>query len=143
MSRIDLVKTAVDEQLNDSYDLLAMRLMFPPHHVEVKIDQEIKDLYVYPERLDTGYRDEWRAIATRALFRNAFDDHWRTDEDNLDRYLTFLRDQAIPRCVHDNIELFRMLGEVLAIARSDNAIAFPDPKRRALMKIIWAERGSR
>ena len=46
MSRIDLVKAAVDEQLNDSYDLLAMRMLFPPDHVEVKIDQEIKDLYV-------------------------------------------------------------------------------------------------
>jgi hypothetical protein len=54
----------------------------------------------------------------------------------------FLRDQAIPRCVHENIDLFRMLGEVLAIGRSDNAIAFPDPKRRALMKIIWPEKGS-
>ena len=142
MSRIDLVKAAVDEQLNDSYDLLAMRMLFPPDHVEVKIDQEIKDLYVYPERLDTGYRDEWRAIATRALFRNAFGDHWRPDEENLDRYMGFLRDQAIPRCVHENIDLFRMLGEVLAIGRSDNAIAFPDPKRRALMKIIWPEKGS-
>ena len=90
MSRIDLVKAAVDEQLNDSYDLLAMRMLFPPDHVEVKIDQEIKDLYVYPERLDTGYRDEWRAIATRALFRNAFGDHWRPDEENLERYLVFL-----------------------------------------------------
>ena len=143
MSRIDLVKAAVEEQLNDSYDLLAMRMLFPPDHVEVKINQEIKDLYVYPERLDTGYRDEWRAIATRALFRNAFGDHWRADEENLDRYLNFLKDEAIPRCVHDNIELFRMLGEVLSIASSDNAIAFPDPKRRALIKIIWPEKGSR
>lgn len=141
MSRIDLVKAAVDEQLNDSYDLLAMRMLFPPDHVEVKIDQEIRDLYVYPERLDTGYRDEWRAIATRALFRNAFEDHWRPDEENLDRYLGFLRDEAIPRCVHDNIELFRMLGEILAIAKSDNTTAFPDPKRRALMRIIWPEKG--
>jgi len=118
-------------------------MLFPPDRVEVKIDQEIKDLYVYPERLDTGYRDEWRAIATRALFRNAFGDHWRPDEENLERYLDFLRDEAIPRCVHDNIELFRMLGEVLSIARSDNAIAFPDPKRRALMKIIWPEKARR
>lgn len=143
MSRIDLVKAAVDEQLDDSYDLLAMRILFPPDRPAVEIKQEIKDLYVYPERLKTGYRDEWRAIATRALFRNAFGDHWRSDEDNLDRYLSFLREQAIPRCVHENIDLFRMLGEVLAIARSDNAIAFPDPKRRALMKIIWPEKGSR
>lgn len=135
-----MVKAAVDEQLDDSYDLLAIRMLFPPDHVEVKIEQEIKDLYVYPERLQAGYRDEWRAIATRALFRHAFGDHWRPDKENLERYLEFLRQQAIPRCVHDNTELFRMLGEVLAIARSDNAIAFPDPKRRALMKIIWPEK---
>ncbi len=141
MSRIELVKAALDEQLNDSYDLLAMRLLFPPDHVEVKIDQEIRDLYVYPERLETGYRDEWRAIATRAMFRNAFGDHWRPDQENLDRYMTFLRDRAIPRCVHENIELFRMLGEVLAICRSDNAITFPDRRRQALMNIIWPEKG--
>jgi len=87
MSRIELVKSAVNKQLNDSYDLLAVRLLFPPEHVVVNIQKEIKDLYVYPERLESGYCDEWRAIATRALFRNAFGEHWRSDEENLQLYL--------------------------------------------------------
>ncbi|MCK7550683.1 MULTISPECIES: hypothetical protein [Marinobacter] len=139
MSRIELVRQAVDEHLADPYDLLAVRLMFPPDREAVKIDQEIRDLYVYPERLESGYRDEWRALATRALFRHAFDDHWRSDPDNLNRYLAYLRDQAIPRCIHEHIGLFRTLGEVLAIARADNAVAFPDPTRQALMELIWPE----
>ncbi|AKO51013.1 hypothetical protein ABA45_00080 [Marinobacter psychrophilus] len=140
MSRIELVKGAVNEQLNDSYDLLAMRLLFAPEYVVVNIQKEIKDLYVYPERLESSYCDEWRAIATRALFRNAFGEHWRSDEENLQRYLNYLRRQAIPKCVHQNVKLFRMLGEALAIACSDNTIAFPDRQRQALINIIWPEK---
>ena len=143
MSRIDLVKQAMDEQLDNSYDLLALRILFPPDSVVVKIEQEIRDLYVYPERLETSYRDEWRSIVARALIRNAFADHWRTDQENLNRYLAYLRDHAIPRCVHDNIGVFRMLGEVLAISESENAVVFPDPRRQALMKMIWPEKAGR
>lgn len=142
MSRLELIRHAVDEQLSDPYDLLAMRLMFPPDRVAVKIDEEISDLYVYPERLETGHRDEWRAIAIRALFNHAFSDHWRSDRDNLDRYLHTLRNQAIPRCIHDNIRLFRSLGEILAISQSEKAILFPDANRQALMKMIWPEKHS-
>lgn len=138
-----MVRHVVDEQLDDFYDLLAMRLIFPPDRVEVKIDQEIKDLYVYPERLETGYRDEWRAIAVRALFNHAFSEHWRSDRDNLDSYLHSLQRHTIPNCIHENIGLFRILGEILTIAYSDNAITFPDPKRQALMKMIWPEQSSR
>lgn len=143
MSRLKLVKSAVSEQLSDSYDLLAMRLLFPPEHVVVNIQKEIKDLYVYPERLASGYCDEWRAIATRSLFRNAFGEHWRSDEENLQLYLKYLRSQAIPHCVHQNVELFRILGEALAIARADNTIAFPDRQRQALINIIWPEKAAR
>lgn len=143
MSRIDLVRAAVDEQLQDIYDLLALRLLFPPERETVKIGQEIQDLYVYPERLEAGLRHEWRAIAVRAVYRNAFADHWRSDADNLERYLAHLREQAIPRCIHDHIELFRRLGEILAVNEARNAVPFPDPKRQALMKLIWPERGSR
>lgn len=141
MSRINTVRSAVNEQLNDSHDLLAIRLLFPPDRVEVKIEQEIKDLYAYPERLMTGYRDEWRGLATRALFKNAFADHSRSDQENLQRYLNDLRHHSIPRCMEENIELFGMLAEIIAIARSHNTVAFPDPQRQALMKIIWPERG--
>ncbi|MFO7992563.1 MAG: hypothetical protein R6U69_00215 [Marinobacter sp.] len=143
MSRIELVRHFVDEQLNDPYDLLAMRLMFPPDRIEVEIDQEINDLYAYPERLEAGYRHEWRAIAIRALFNHAFTDHWRSDRDNLDCYLKSLRDQAIPGCIRENVGLFRILGEILTIARSDNAITFPDPGRQALMTMIWPEKNDR
>jgi hypothetical protein len=96
MSRIDLVRQMVEEQLDDPYYLLALRLIFPPDRVEVKTDKEISDLYVYPERLE-----------------------------------------AIPRCIHNHIDLFRRLGEVLKIRQSDNTIIFPDPGRRAVMDIIW------
>jgi len=137
MSRIDLVRQVVADQLDDPYYLLALRLIFPPDRVEVKIDKEISDLYVYPERLNASYRDDWRSIATRALFRNAFGDHWRSDEENLNRYVSFLRDEAIPRCIHNHIDLFRKLGEVLQILQSDNTVSFPHPGRQALMDIIW------
>lgn len=139
MSRIDLVRRTVAEDLDNPYDLLAMRLLFPPDRIEVSIDKEIRDLYTYPERLETSYYDEWRSLAVRGLFRYGFGDHWRADENNLQRYLGFLRNEAIPGCIRDNIELFRRLGEVLLIAQADNTLVFRDPKRRAVMKLIWPE----
>lgn len=139
MNRIELVKQQIAGQLDDPYSLLALRLLFPPDRVVVRIDREIADLYAYPERLEASYRDEWHAIATRAIFVNAFADHWRSDEENLQRYVSYLRSDAIPRTIHNHTELFRSLGEVLQIRRSDNAVLFPDAQRRALMKIIWPE----
>lgn len=139
MNRVELVRLAVERQLTDIYDLLAMRILFPPERVVVPIHKEIKDLFLYPERLETSYRHEWTSIATRALFNHGFTDHWRTDQDNLDRYLGMLREQSIPRCIHNQGGLFQMLGEVIAMQRSANTIAFPDPRRRALMRLIWPD----
>jgi hypothetical protein len=139
MNRIELVKQAIARQLEDPYNLLALRLLFPPDRVVVRIDKEIADLYTYPERLDASYSDEWRAIAIRAIFTNAFADHWRSDEENLERYIGYLRREAVPRTIHNHIELFRRLGEILQIRGSDNTVSFPDPGRQALMKIIWPE----
>lgn len=140
MNRIDRARQAVDQNLDDLYYLLALRLIFPPDWEVVGIDKEISDLYVYPERLEASYRDEWRAIAIRAIYDHAFTDHWLTDEENLNNYLRFLKEDAIPKCIHNHVGLFRKLGEVLQIDRSDNTVAFPDPDKRALMKIIWPER---
>lgn len=140
MGRIDLVRQAVAEQLDNPYDLLALRLMFPPDWVQVDINKEISDLYTYPERLATSYYDEWRSLAVRGLFDHGFRDHWRSEPENLEAYVEYLRRDAIPRCIHNHIELFRRLGEILQIASADNTLVFRDPRRRAVMKLIWPER---
>jgi hypothetical protein len=139
MNKIELVRQSVDQHLGNVNDLLAMRLIFPPEQSVVSIEKEILDLYLYPERLETSYQDEWKSIALKAVYKKGFPDQWRTDQDNLDVYLGFLRDQAIPRCIHDHLSLFQTLEEIMAIQRSDNTITFPDPKRQALMRLIWPE----
>ncbi|MDX1633747.1 MAG: hypothetical protein R3280_03865 [Marinobacter sp.] len=143
MNRLDLIRQAVADELGDVYDLLAIRLMFPPDHPAMDIEQDIRDLYSYPERLESSYRDEWERIACRALFDQGFRDHWRSDEENLARYLTYLQDTAIPACIHQHIDLFRMLGEVLAIRDSSRTLQFPSPQRRALFRLIWPESGGK
>lgn len=140
MSRIDLVRQAVAEQLDNPYDLLALRLIYPPDRIQVPIEKEINDLYMYPERLGSSYYDEWRGLAVRGLFTHGFTEHWRTEPENLQQHLEFLRREAIPRCIHDHIELFRRLGEILQIADADNTLVFRGPKRRAVMKLIWPEK---
>lgn len=139
MSRIELVRQAVAEQLDEPHALLALRLLFPPQRVAVSIEDEIRDLYTYPERLNASYTDEWRAIATRAIFERAFDDAGRSDQANLEQYLRYLRDDAIPGCIQDHPELFRSLHDIQRILESDNTVTFPDPGRLALMKLIWPE----
>lgn len=137
MNKIELIRRWVAQHLNDISDLLAMRLLFPPEQMVVTIEKEILDLYLYPERLQTSYRDEWKAIALRAVYKNGFSDQQRTDQENLDVYLGFLREEAIPRCTQDHSRLFQALEEVLAIQRSGNTITFPGPRRRSLMRLIW------
>jgi hypothetical protein len=139
MNRIEWVRQSVEQHLSDIHDLLAMRLLFPPEHSVVTIEKEILDLYLYPERLETSYRDEWQAIALKALYQHGFADHWRTDQDNLDAYLGLLREQRIPRCIHDHLNLFHTLEEILAIKNAGNTLTFPDPRRQALMRLIWPD----
>lgn len=139
MSRIDLVQQLVARHLDNPRDLLALRLMFPPDRIEITIDREIKDLYKHPERLQTSYRDEWRLLAVRGLFRHGFSDDGSADEKNLEQYLAFLQNEAIPRCIHENTGLFRCLGEIVLIAQAENTLVFRDPKRRAMIRLIWPE----
>jgi hypothetical protein len=87
----------------------------------------------------TGYQDEWKSIALKALYQHGFADHWQTDQDSLDAYLGLLRDRAIPRCIQDHHSLFHTLEEILAIKNAGNTITFPDPKWQALMRLIWSD----
>jgi hypothetical protein len=139
MDRIELVRHAVEQHLNDINDLLAMRLLFAPDNVVVPIEKEILDLYTYPERLETSHRDEWKSIAIKALHRNGFTDPSQTDQESVAAYLGFLRAEAIPHCLTEHNALFQNLQEILAIARAGNTIAFPDPRRRGLMRLIWPD----
>ena len=139
MSRIERVRQAVAEYLDDPCSLLALRLLFPPERVAVPIEDEVRDLYTYPERLNASYADEWRRIAIRAIFEGAFEDPGASDEANLAQYMRYLREDAIPRCIETHRPLFRSLYEVLQVLESDNTVPFPDPEKRALMKLIWPE----
>jgi len=134
VNNTDLIRQSLQQQLSDISDLLALRLVYPPQQAVVSIDQEILDLYTYPERLETSYRDEWKAIALKALYRHGVSDEGGTDEQKLEAYLRSLRDDVIPRCKRNNAELFDALEEILAIQRADNTITFPGPGRRKPVK---------
>lgn len=139
MNRIELARQSVERHLNDIRDLLAMRLLFPPEHTVIAIEKEIRDLYTYPERLETSHRDEWKAIAVKALHRNAFRENGQTDEKNLEDYLGLLQEYAIDQCKTDNAELFRCLEQLLAIEQAANTITFHDAKRREVLRLIWPD----
>lgn len=140
MDRIELVRHAVEQHLGDISNLLAMRLLFPPDHMVVTIEKEIRDLYTYPERLETSHRDEWKSIAVKALHRNGFTGTDETDQQRLNTYLLYLRKQAIPGCVETNRKLFTCLEEILAIQRAVNTVTFRAPKRKASLRQVWPSR---
>ncbi len=137
MNRIERVRQAVEENVKGIETLLAMRLLFPPENPVVTIEQEIFDLYVYPERLESSYRDEWQAIAVKAIYQHAFPDQAESDQNNLQRYLAHLHNLAIPRCQQEHPRLFRALEEIRAIAQAGNTLTFPDPRRKAIARLIW------
>ena len=139
MSRVDLIRSVISEKLDDAYSLLALRVLFPPERVAVRIEDEVDDLYVYPERLKASYEDEWRIIATRAIFEQAFTDSAGSDEENLEHFVRYLIEEAIPHCIRQHPRLFRNLDSILQIIESENTVTFPDPGRRELMKLIWPE----
>lgn len=139
MDRIELVRHAVEQHLGDISNLLAMRLLFPPDHMVVTIEKEIRDLYTYPERLETSHRDEWKSIAVKALHRKAFIGQGRTDAENLETYIAYLKAEAIPECKLEHNRLFHKFDEILAIQQAENTIMFPDPRRKGLLRLIWPD----
>lgn len=140
MSRLERVKRVISEKLDDPYSLLALRILFPPDWVAVPIEDEIADLYTYPERLEASYADEWRRLATRTIFEQAFADSSRSDEESLQSYVCYLLQEAIPRCMQRHPALFDSLEEILEILNNNDTLTFPDPSRRALMRMIWPEK---
>lgn len=48
-------------------ELMTFRLLFDQIDPPQDIEQDLRDLYVYPERLHDSYIDEWRAFIKRAL----------------------------------------------------------------------------
>ena len=47
--------------------LLLLRLAFNNEQDIVDIEQDINDLYLFPERLAFSYPDEWRSVYSRHL----------------------------------------------------------------------------
>lgn len=134
MNKVEWVRQAVEQHLSDIRTLLAMRLLFPPEQSVVSIDKEILDLYQYPERLESSYRDEWQAIALKALYKHGFADPEQTDQDNLSTYLDYLCKQAIPGSWQRHAPLFSALNEILAIQRASNTLVFPHAGKRAALR---------
>lgn len=47
--------------------LLLLRVAFDDKNDVCDLHQDVMDLYLFPERLDESYTDEWRAYVRRAL----------------------------------------------------------------------------
>ncbi len=89
-----------------------MRLRFAVDKPEFyhDIDQDIKDLYAYPERLTLTYPDEWNFFIRQQLIKRDI------SEEALHHWLDFQTDQNLDKTSTNDMELLNKLSQATSLA---------------------------
>lgn len=93
ISRNTLVNDTFDLEKAPVSFLLFMRLLLDEERSKSTLEQDINDLYAYPERLHESYKDEWRSWIKNTVHRQAFTDANISDEEALQRFLQKQHDE--------------------------------------------------
>lgn len=112
-------------------ELLALRLLFDDPRDIVDLDQDIKDLEFFPERLTTSYRQEWITYICRAIAAQC-----KSVEDEDERaYAGTIQSKANELQDSDNERYRRLLvfvNRAQGISENDNVVSMPNPLRKRL-----------
>lgn len=87
MTRNQLIEQTFALQDASAGFLLLLRLILDIDKKNSNLQQDIHDLFEYPERLENSYSDEWRSWIKNVLHRRAFRDRCKSDSDNLKDYI--------------------------------------------------------
>ena len=112
-------------------ELLALRLLFDDPRDIVDLDQDIKDLEFFPERLAASYKQEWIAYIGRAIAAQCKS----VDEDDERIYAGTIQSKANELQDRDDERYRRLLAFVSraqGISENDNVVSMPNPLRKRL-----------
>ena len=96
--------------------LLLTRVIFDIDKNKSSLEQDIQDLYDYPERLTTSYVDEWRSWIKNVIHQQAFTEN---DKEDAVAVKHFLENQ----CIRREAEINRQYAKYLNIIEDVTAIA--------------------
>lgn len=106
-------------------DLLLLRTVLDEHHLTEDLEQDMQDLFLFPERLTESYPDEWRAYIKRKAKR--FNLHADTTDPmaNLKSDNTFVNEfrNAQPRYLRYS----RIVKQIDALEASDRVTSIKTP----------------
>jgi hypothetical protein len=116
--------------------LLLLRLAFNNTQDIVDIEQDINDLYLFPERLASSYPDEWRSYIKRHLGKlglnsDSLADILNDQHQHHSQQLARLHQQV--KCAEPQYNrLINILDEVRASQQSGNVVPLKTPLHRWL-----------
>ncbi len=143
--------------------LLSLRLALDCAQPYLDLDQDIQDLYTYPERLRFSYPDEWRVFIRQQLIKRGITDeamqqslrvwderlsgadiHAETfqSNDNIDAKQNVLSDEAdmLYKLLEKTEQRLKAYQDVIAdvknIESAPNVSSLSSPLQRSLKKII-------
>ena len=131
----DCVKWIEDLDAAPDSVLLTLRLIFDEPDPAASIEQDLRDLYVYPERLTDSYRPEWRAFIKQAISRELSHEQ-RADEHVLSAYLqTRLHERQLwaERTYKLGVEAIEQTQKV---SQAGNVSPLPNAHKQMLEKMI-------
>ncbi|WP_051275364.1 hypothetical protein [Aestuariibacter salexigens] len=115
--------------------LLGLRLVLDEPDPVASIEQDLQDLFTYPERLQESYRHEWVAYVKRALAEELSSEQLN-DRHILEAFLqTRLheREMWINRVMDSGI---RAIAKTTALLSSDNVTRLPNAHRQAVERMV-------
>ncbi len=120
----------------DLETLLRLRLAFDTPELYHNIDQDIQDLYAYPERLIYTYPKEWRIFIRQQLARHS------VSEQDFEAFLNSAleSDSVLADLLEQTSKRFEqtlaIVNEVQAIETSAQVTAITPPLKRKLKQLL-------
>ena len=130
-------KIAHDLNLSDRNieELLALRILFDDPKDIVDLDQDLKDLEFFPERLEASYRHEWVTFISRAIANVC-----RSSSEASENALTNAIQQQMKNVQNSDDQRYEQLMHFVVLAQgigdSDNVVSLPHPMRKKLEQFL-------
>lgn len=115
-------------------ELLMARIALDKPLVAENLEQDILDLYLFPERLTQSYPDEWRSFIKRHVRQ------YSSEEHKLNGVMPLLHHPEIENKIESIKERFERYRKIIlesqAIVNSDAVATIETPLHRWLSKLI-------
>lgn len=118
--------------------LFALRMVFDRARDIVNLDNDIKDLLIYPERLEGSYRDEWSTYISRAIAKEVKIKVERDGTTSAEDYLSLIEEKVDNLVLSEDARyqhLLSLVKQAQSVSNSKTVSVFPHPLKKQLEKL--------